>query len=375
MTCRRFFCKYFCPLGFALDVCSWIRSRLFKNKLLRNGAPTRFKAFFAFFATLWLFSLAFHLHQRFNLRLGGFTPFIFDPLAISSQAIARFPKASLVFVAFILCFIVSPYFWRYSVCPCGALQELLYLPYRIIRKLCKRYKRASSNDLKQDARSRRRFLEIVGGASLGGAAFYPAINNLGISLKAVFFRPPGAGTERGFLARCAHCGRCVAACPNNIITPLDLTSAKQKIDSDLQAFLITETPVVEFNDSYCEKECVACSEACPTGAIRPISILDKPSYPIALAQFELEKCLLYYDRECSICRRECPYDAISFSWSDDAYANIPSIDSNACVGCGRCVAFCPSEPTFEESGEAPEEESRHVLSPGREKALKLILRQ
>ena len=137
---------------------------------------------------------------------------------------------------------------------------------------------------------------------------------------------------------------------------MELTQTKQATESLFQACLIAETPVVDLNDAYCEKECVACSEACPTGAINPISIDDKSAYPIALATFELEKCLLYFDRECSICRRECPYEAISFIWLDDAYANIPAIDPDVCVGCGRCVVYCPGEPSFDESDEAIEEE-------------------
>lgn len=373
MIRRRFFCKYLCPLGLALDAGCSLRRRLFKKHLLKNGLRIKTKAFFAFFATLWTLSWGstFLLSQNFCTTIEGFTLLAFDPLAIVSGAVVYFPKITIVLVVFILCFIISPYFWRYSFCPCGALQELLYLPHRAVRKLLKRSVQSSVSQNK--TRSRRKFFEIVGASAVGGAAF-AALNKLGTALKPVFFRPPGARTERDFLARCAHCGRCVAACPNKIIKPLELTQAKEARIPTLQANLIAETPIIEYNESFCEKECVACSEACPTGAIRPISILDKPKYPIALAQFELEKCLLYYNRECSICRRECSYEAISFLWSDDAYANIPTIDEDLCVGCGQCVVFCPGEPILDALGELVDEETQEENLTKREKALKLVLR-
>ncbi len=374
LICRRFFCKYVCPLGLALDVCNWFRRRLFINALLRNGLPIVSKPVFTFFATLWVLSLAFfHLPQRFDHQLEGFTPLIFDPLAVFSQTIVRFPKPMPVFAAFILSFIVSPYFWRHTFCPCGAAQELLYLPFSVARKLFK--KQNKSTESQQKRRSRRIILKAVGATALGGAAF-AAINKLGTVLKPVFFRPPGARMERDFLARCARCGRCVAACPNKVVKPLDLEQAKQASNSLFQACLIAETPIVNLNNACCEKECVACSKACPTGAIAPITILDKPNYPIATAQFELEKCLLYYGRECSICRRECPYDAIAFVWSDDAYANVPAINPNVCVGCGRCVVYCPGEPSFDETGNSSQENDlERSIQQGREKALKLVPRQ
>jgi formate hydrogenlyase subunit 6/NADH:ubiquinone oxidoreductase subunit I len=100
--------------------------------------------------------------------------------------------------------------------------------------------------------------------------------------------------------------------------------------------------------AFCEKDCVACSTACPTGAISPLTLDAKKRLKIATVDFKVEHCLIYYQQECAICRRECPFEAIDFVWNEEEYASLPVVDAEKCVGCGRCVAFCPGEPIFQE---------------------------
>ncbi len=72
---------------------------------------------------------------------------------------------------------------------------------------------------------------------------------------------------------------------------------------------------------------------------------------IGIAKFEMEHCMLYYEQECSICRRECPYGAIDLVWLEEEYLELPTIDENICVGCGGPVVTCPGEPIFLNDGE------------------------
>ncbi|GHT26556.1 hypothetical protein FACS18942_04230 [Planctomycetales bacterium] len=62
---------------------------------------------------------------------------------------------------------------------------------------------------------------------------------------------------------------------------------------------------------------------------------------LAAAVFDFPNCLLYEDTECTICERECPYEAIEYIWSEKEYRKIVVIDKAKCTGCGKCIATCP----------------------------------
>jgi ferredoxin-type protein NapG len=70
---------------------------------------------------------------------------------------------------------------------------------------------------------------------------------------------------------------------------------------------------------------------------------EKKKVKLGLAVLTFEYCRLYDDRECSIGGRECPFEAITFEWSESEYHRIPIIDTKKCTGCGCCVLSCPAE--------------------------------
>ncbi len=59
---------------------------------------------------------------------------------------------------------------------------------------------------------------------------------------------------------------------------------------------------------------------------------------------DMEICLLGDDRDCSICRNRCPYEAISLIFSEIDYTLTPQIDLDRCPGCGACQLACPTSP-------------------------------
>ena len=99
--------------------------------------------------------------------------------------------------------------------------------------------------------------------------------------------------------------------------------------------------------NYCREDCANCSDACPTGAIAPFTVEQKTEFPIGVAKLEPVYCLLYENRECEICKRHCPYEAISFEWSEEEYITLPSVDRTKCTGCGRCQTICPGFNSYE----------------------------
>jgi ferredoxin len=142
--------------------------------------------------------------------------------------------------------------------------------------------------------------------------------------------PPGAGSYRNFHDRCTGCQLCVSVCPNQVLCPNILK------------------PNMSYERGYCRPECVKCSQICPTGAIHPITVVEKSSIQIGTAVWNQEFCIVNRDKvACDLCARKCPTAAIEMipqNSEDSASLKIPMIASYRCIGCGACEHLCPSRP-------------------------------
>ncbi len=146
--------------------------------------------------------------------------------------------------------------------------------------------------------------------------------------------PPGSLSLRNFHLHCTACQLCVTNCPNHVLTP----------STDLSTFM---QPTMSYTQGYCRTKCNTCSQLCPTGAIRPISIEEKVSIQIGHAVWVKKNCVVLRDNvQCWACAGHCPTSAIRLvPISDDEDSLlIPSIDVSLCIGCGECEYLCPSRP-------------------------------
>lgn len=132
-------------------------------------------------------------------------------------------------------------------------------------------------------------------------------------------RPPWALAEALFLSACTRCGECVSACPERIIR------------------LEGGYPVVDFSDRGCSF-CGACAKACTHGALQDSEL---QIWPWAIKATIGTGCLAARGTECRTCGDHCSVTAIRFSPRVGG-PPVPEIDSNACTGCGACVAPCPA---------------------------------
>ena len=153
--------------------------------------------------------------------------------------------------------------------------------------------------------------------------------------------PPGSISARNMARHCTACQLCVAECPNQVLHPSgDLLTLMQ--------------PIMSYERGFCRPECNRCSQLCPTGAIKPISIEDKSSTKIGTAVWTHFLCIPTHktDKEgkpisCGNCADHCPTGAIEMIALNDGDENspmVPSINAAKCIGCGACEYVCPSRP-------------------------------
>lgn len=166
----------------------------------------------------------------------------------------------------------------------------------------------------------------------GGLA---VIEDKKIPVRATPIVPPGAWSARHFAQHCTACQLCVSACPNNVLRPsTELAKLMQ--------------PEMSYERGYCRPECTRCSDVCPAGAIRPITIEEKSSTLIGHAVWIKKNCISLTDGvECGNCARHCPSGAILMVPSDSDDPNsvrIPVVNAERCIGCGACENLCPARP-------------------------------
>lgn len=198
----------------------------------------------------------------------------------------------------------------------------------------------------------RRGLVISGIAGIGAAMGVRGGVTDASTRKIRPLRPPGSVPERQFLDLCIRCGECFKVCPGPVLQPAGFKFGCEGL----------WTPVVVPSHAGCHQDCNFCTQVCPTGAIRPLSLQEKRRTPIGLAVLNTKICLPHAGRrDCRLCFEECEaagYHAIQmrriklelgdipqgvFSEEQiEAMGSIeaPFVDPAACTGCGLCEYRC-----------------------------------
>ncbi len=147
--------------------------------------------------------------------------------------------------------------------------------------------------------------------------------------------PPGSLSADHMAQHCTACQLCVAECPNDVLRP----------STDPLHFM---QPVMSYEKGYCRPECHRCSEVCPTGAIKPITLAEKSATHVGHAVWVKKNCVIITDGvDCGNCERHCPVGAIQMvplDDNDDASPLVPAVNEERCIGCGACENLCPARP-------------------------------
>lgn len=326
---RRWFCRWVCPMGTCADTVSRLGLRLGRRcpKMPPLGQwialVTLGGAALGYPVLLWLDPLAL---------FGGALGVAHSPASVPVR------YGALGMALLLLASLAWPGLWCMRLCPLGALQDIL-------ASLTPSFRGGTSlsptpsppaplpaNGARGDALrlSRRVVLGVLAG--LGVSTATRAARASGPHP----LRPPGALDDERFVGVCMRCGNCLRACPADII----------RLDSGTNGLPSLLTPVLDFSTDYCREDCTRCTDVCPSGALQRLTLKEKPSAHIGLAQVDMNVCLLGDDRDCAVCRTWCPYEAVQYVFCEDpdVYASVPTIDPEKCCGCGACEVMCPTKP-------------------------------
>lgn len=188
--------------------------------------------------------------------------------------------------------------------------------------------------------SRRRFMKQTT-AALTTLAGVLVANHLlaqgnaeGKSRRPVPATPPGSLSLQQFTTACTACHLCVTACPTKVLQP---SFFEFGFDGP---FL----PRMDFKSGFCNYDCVACSQVCPTEALRTLTVEQKHVTRIGLSKFTKNLCVVpRFQTDCGACSEHCPTKAIEMVPYLDGLT-IPQVNEKICIGCGACEHICPADP-------------------------------
>ncbi|CAM3544163.1 ferredoxin-type protein NapF [Parendozoicomonas haliclonae] len=132
-------------------------------------------------------------------------------------------------------------------------------------------------------------------------------------------RPPWSVAEQTFFSLCQRCDDCVKACETGLLKRGD-----------------GGYPEADFNRGECTF-CQQCVEACQHEAL----LYSPDSQPWRIKAAIKDSCLARNGIHCRTCAERCDLEAITFRLMPGGIAQ-PTLDTEACTGCGACVADCPS---------------------------------
>ena len=251
-----------------------------------------------------------------------------------------------------------------SSCPKGGLQYRLQLPGK---------QTETKPETPHDTNSRRAFL--AAGATV--AASLPAVSALAQKRRRqrgkghkhaeevanwAPLTPPGSISLERFKDKCTGCQICVVRCPSQVLRPAGL---EYGLDFMLK-------PRLAYVNSYCNYECRVCSEVCPTGAIKPLTVEEKTTTQVGIATFFKNLCVVHTEnQDCGACSEHCPTQAVHMV-PYKGTLTIPEVNPDLCIGCGGCESICPVRPTRAIMVK-PNEVHQFVEKPKEEEAKEIVV--
>ena len=387
----RVYCSVLCPLGILQDVIAWARKKLTGSRY--RFLDTRPVKYGVFLFVLVLAAAGVTLPLAALLPSSNFFTIVSNVFlkvfGTAGATAGRFsvnpPEAAFSFSLWVLIVVAVMAAWRgrlycNTLCPVGAVLSLIGQKplYRIALSqdmcvccgLCERVCKGGAIDAKAKrvltencvmcfncigackrggvtirrwrkhpspgiaekgtaSLSRRRFIGAAGGA-VAGAGAYLLVRRLENSMphpSAKPAMPPGAGNAERFHAKCVGCGVCIRECEGRVLVP---SIAQYGLAGFMQ-------PVLDYSRGSCVYDCNRCSNVCPAGALLPLALEKKQRTRIGMATVNSDACV-----GCGKCAEACPAKAIEMTVGANGRKAV--VNFEFCIGCGACRNVCPVKP-------------------------------
>jgi len=103
-------------------------------------------------------------------------------------------------------------------------------------------------------------------------------------------------------------------------------------------------PVMNYHKSFCTYNCTACTDICPTFALRPLVLEAKKLTQLGKVNFIKDNCIVKTEKTaCGACSESCPTKAV-YMIPYEGNLLIPEVNVDICIGCGHCEFACPTVP-------------------------------
>ena len=148
--------------------------------------------------------------------------------------------------------------------------------------------------------------------------------------------PPGACNIDWFNKKCTGCLLCTTKCPSHV---LKAASVKE------YGWAGILQPYMSYTNGFCNYNCKQCADVCPTGALNNgLTIEEKRLVQCGVAEFREHLCVVITDgTSCGACSEHCPTQAVKMVPYKDGLT-LPHLDQSLCIGCGGCEYICPVLP-------------------------------